>query len=68
MLEPDGHGRSFTVALPPGAYEVDWFGLMSRTDAAGDLLTVGDASAPAELTSPFAAEPSVVHLRRRGVG
>lgn len=68
VLEPDGHGRSFTVALPPGAYEVDWFGLMSRTDAAGDLLTVGDASAPAELTSPFAAEPSVVHLRRRGVG
>ena len=61
MLETDG--RPFTVALPPGTYEVDWFGVTSRTDAGGDLLTVRD-SAPIELTSPFPTEPSVVHLRR----
>jgi hypothetical protein len=63
VLETDG--RPFTVALPPGTYELDWFGVTSRTDAGGDLLRVGDASAPAELTSPLPAEPSVVHLRRR---
>ena len=63
VLEPDGDGRPFTVALPPGTYEVDWFGVTSRTDAGGGLLTVGD-STPAELTSPFPTEPSVVHLRR----
>ena len=63
MLEPDGDGQPFTVALPPGTYEVEWFGVTSRTDAGGDAVTV-DSSAPTELTSPFPTEPSVVHLRR----
>jgi hypothetical protein len=62
VLETDG--RPFTVALPPGAYEVDWFGVTSRTEAGGDLLTVDDPE-PAELTGPFLPEPSVAHLRRR---
>ena len=63
VLETDG--RPFTVALPPGTYEVDWFGVASRTDTGGDLLTVRD-SMPIELTSPFHTEPGVVHLRRTG--
>ena len=53
----------FTVALPPGTYEVDWFDVTSRTAAGGDLLTVRD-SGPTELTSPFRTEPGVAHLRR----
>jgi hypothetical protein len=68
VLELDGDASSFTLTLPHGTYEVDWFGVASRTEAGGDLLTVDDSSAPAVLASPFPAEPSVVHLRRRAVG
>jgi hypothetical protein len=68
VLDPDGDAPSFTLALPPGTYEVDWFGVTSRAEAGGDPLTVGDSSAPAVLASPFPAEPSVAHLRRREVG
>jgi len=65
VLETDG--RPFTVALPPGAYRVDWFGVTSRTDTASDVLTV-DGSAPTTLTSPFPAEPTVAHFRRHAAG
>ncbi|HEY7100444.1 MAG TPA: hypothetical protein VH573_02265, partial [Mycobacteriales bacterium] len=37
VLQTDG--RPFTVALPPGPYQVDWFAVTSRTDTAGDVLT-----------------------------
>jgi hypothetical protein len=63
VLQPDGDGRSFTVTLPPGTYEVGWFGVTSRTEAGAGVLSVGE-SVPTELTSPFPTEPSVVHLRR----
>ena len=65
VLETDG--RPFTVALPPGAYRVDWFGVTSRTDTASDVLTV-DGSSPTTLTSPFPAEPTVAHFRRHAAG
>ena len=61
VLDPSEEGRPFTVQLPPATYEVEWFGITSRKTAVGDPVLVG-ADATISFSSPFATEPSVLHL------
>jgi hypothetical protein len=64
VLDPSEGGRPFTVQLPPETYEVEWFGITSRTTVVGDPRVLVGADATISFSSPFGTEPTVVHLRR----
>jgi hypothetical protein len=63
VLEPDGAGAAFTVNLPTGSYQVEWFDVTTRETTASDVLSV-ESEGTVEFSSPFPAGPVVVYLNR----
>ena len=63
VLEPAGDGEPFTVALEPGPYEVEWFGVTSRRTDSAEAVTV-DQTGSIDFTAPFDDGPAVLYLRR----
>ena len=63
VLEPDGDGRAFTVDLPAGSYQVEWFDVTTRETTASDVVTV-EQEGTVEFSSPFPPGPAVVYLNR----
>jgi hypothetical protein len=63
VLEPDGDGRPFTVDLPTGTYQVEWFDVTTRETTTIDALSV-DSERTVEFSSPFSPGPAVVYLSR----
>jgi hypothetical protein len=61
IFQPDGD--DFTVLLPAGPYEVEWFSLADRSWTDADAVSV-DGPGPASFESPSSAA-SVLHLRNR---
>ena len=67
VLEPHGDGRTFTVNLPAGSYEVEWFAVTSRETSTEEPRVVAEAGA-VEFAAPFASGPAVLYLNRVGSG
>jgi hypothetical protein len=63
VLDPDGDGRAFTVDLPTGTYQVEWFDVTTRETTTSDALRI-DSDGTVEFSSPFPPGPAVVYLNR----
>ena len=64
VLQPDQAAGAFTVTLPPGIFETEWFGVESRTTVHGDRVSV-DAEAAVSFSPPAETSgPSVLVLRK----
>jgi hypothetical protein len=63
VLDPGGAGRTFTVDLGAGSYQVEWFDATTRETAAGGVLSV-ESERTVEFSSPFPPGPAVVYLNR----
>lgn len=61
VLEPSGSGEEFSVALPAGRYDLEWFGITSRSRNAEQLQVNQDAQTG--FVSPLAEKPSVLYLQ-----
>jgi hypothetical protein len=61
VLQPDGD--RFTVDLPTGSYQVEWFDVATREPTASDVLRV-ESDGTVEFCSPFPSGPAVVYLNR----
>ncbi len=68
VLEPragvEPESGAFTVDLPAGRYQVEWFDVTNRETAVGEALTV-ESAGTVEFASPFPAGPAVLYLIRR---
>ncbi len=62
VFQPDDGG--FTVDLPPGAYDVEWFSLAAREWTKADAVVATDGE-PTRLSPPGGADAWVLHLTRR---
>jgi hypothetical protein len=62
VLDPGGAGRAFTVDLPAGSYQVEWFDIGTRATTAGAALTV-ESRSTVEFSSPFPPAPVVLYLK-----
>ena len=63
VLEPDGAGRAFTVDLPAGDYQVEWFDVTTRETTTSGALSIASQHT-VEFCSPFPPGPAVVYLSR----
>ena len=63
VLEPHGDGRAFTVDLPAGSYQVEWFEVTSRETSTDEPRVVEQTDA-IEFAAPFASGPAVLYLNR----
>lgn len=61
VLQPDGD--RFTVDLPAGTYQVEWFDVTTRETTSSDALNVEQEGA-VEFSSPFPPGPAVIYLSR----
>ena len=66
VLQPSETADPFTVALDPGTYAVEWFGVNSRESVGADDLTV-ERGGSVSFTAPFAeVGPAVLYLKQVG--
>ena len=63
VLDPDGVGAAFTVNLPTGSYQVEWFDVTTRETTVSDVLSI-ESERAVEFSSPFPPGPAVVYLNR----
>jgi hypothetical protein len=64
VLQPDDTSDSFTVALGPGAYEVEWFNVNRRETKSAKNVKI-EKEENTRFTTPFSlASPAVLYLKK----